>query len=157
MWANSNSNNNPSSNNEDPILGVKIVTSCPEPDDNASTGPLTRHAKKQWIAECDYDDSDVTFIVDTFPDMQSIIKSTAFDDNWDDDHSSRGMMEAVLQLQDNPPSLSQGLQVGHLTAWGNHQSNLPLLSEHNLPLGSTHVMPVSECVTQYTGMFCYPL
>jgi hypothetical protein len=59
-------------------------------------------------------DSKVTFIVDTFPDVQSIIKPPAFNNNWDDDHSSRGMMEAVLQVQDNQPYLSQGLQADHL-------------------------------------------
>jgi hypothetical protein len=67
--ANDNSNNNPSSNNEVPILGIKIVVSYPEPDDNALTGPLTRHAKKQWIAEGNDDDSNVTFTVNTFFNM----------------------------------------------------------------------------------------
>jgi hypothetical protein len=145
VQANDNSNNNSLSNNEDPILGNETVAHCPEPDDNVSTGPLTRHTKTQWIAKCNDDDSDVTFIVDTFPDAQSMVKTPSFDDNWDDNHSSRGMMEAVLQLEDNPPSVTE-TSGRSLTTQNNHQSNFPLLSQHNSPLGSAHVMPVSECV-----------
>lgn len=78
------------------------------------------------------------------PQAQSYDEPPSIDNNQEEDHSSIGTMEAVLQQQENPPNLSQSLQ-------NNQHSYLPVsLTAYDSPLGSTHVMPVADCVACMT-------
>jgi hypothetical protein len=139
-----------SSSASDTILGMEIVASKWDGDDNISTTHSTRHSKKQRTAEREDDNFDVTFIpLCTSPDAPSYDEPPSIKFHWEGDNTSIGTMEAVLQ-QENPPNPSHCQHQFPLNQ-NNQHSFLPMsLTAYDSPLGSTHVMPVVDCVAHMT-------
>jgi hypothetical protein len=81
----------------DPILGIEVAACHPQPEDNMLTACSMRHAKKQRLADCDADQSEITYI-----DGGANVEYGS-DGGWDNDMSSKGTMEAVLAQKMLPP------------------------------------------------------
>jgi hypothetical protein len=85
---------NKSQDDSDPILGIEVAACHSQPEDNMSTAFSMRHAKKQRLADCDDDQSEITYIHGGANDEYGS------DGGWDNDISSKRTMEAVLAPED---------------------------------------------------------
>ena len=129
----------------DPILGIEVAACHPQPEDNTSTGRSTRHAKKQWLADRNDDQSKITYINGgtnvEYGSHDAMMTSPSFDGGWDNDMSSKGTMEAVLAPEDASTSPSHN---PHGQSTTNH--TVQPSSDEECQLGATFLMPVSECI-----------